>query len=228
MASKKRGKLIVLEGLDGSGKATQAGLLLKRLRRAGFQTGLLDFPQYGKTFFGDMTGLYLKGAYGQATKVNPYLASLLYAFDRWQAKPKLERWLAEGRIVVSNRYTSSSAIHQTAKMADPEARTAFLIWLDELERGVLNIPKPDCTIFLDVPRHIGRTLVKKKGHRQYVGSGQDQHERSRKHQADAETNARSLVKRLNWTRVICTTGGQLDSRETVAERVWEVIEKKLL
>jgi dTMP kinase len=110
-----------------------------------------------------MVGLYLRGAYGTATKVNPYLASLLYALDRWQAKPKIDRWLAEGRVIVSNRYTSSSAVHQTAKMADPQARTAYLTWLNESELKVLKIPKANLTIFLDVPQTISRKLVELMG-----------------------------------------------------------------
>ncbi len=222
----KRGKLIVIDGLDGAGKATQAALLLARLRRAGYKTGLLDFPQYGKTFFGDMVGLYLNGAYGQATAVNPYLASLLYAFDRWQAKPKIERWLREGRVIVANRYTTSNAIHQTAKMADRGSRLAFLRWLNELEHRVLGVPKPDLVLFLKVPGTIGRKLVKLKGHRNYVGAGQDQHERSRKHQADAEANANELARKLKWTTVSCLTRGKIDERGVIAERVWAALHEK--
>ena len=223
----KHGKLIVIEGLDGAGKATQADLLMTRLRQNGYKTGLLDFPQYGKTLFGDMVGLYLRGAYGNATKVNPYLASLLYAFDRWQAKPEIDRWLAEGRVIVSNRYTSSSAIHQTAKMADPQARTAYLIWLNEVEQKVLKIPKPDLTIFLDVPQMISRKLVRQKGVRGYIGTGIDQHERSRKHQRDASDNAHHLVKKLGWKHILCTTKGKINTREQVAEQVWKVVQARL-
>jgi dTMP kinase len=223
----KRGKLIVIDGLDGAGKATQAELLLSRLRRAGYKTGLLDFPQYGETFFGDMVGLYLNGAYGQATTVNPYLASLLYAFDRWQAKPKIERWLREGRIIVANRYTTSSAIHQTAKMSNRVARISFLRWLNELEHAVLGVPKPDLVLFLNVPGSIGRKLVKKKGLRGYVGTGQDQHERSRKHQADAEANAKELARKLKWTVVPCVTKGAIDDRSVIAERVWKIVDNHI-
>ncbi|MFH0853153.1 MAG: thymidylate kinase [bacterium] len=226
MSKKSKGKLIVFEGVDGSGKATQADLLIKRLKKLGHKTALADFPQYGQTFFGDMAGLYLKGAYGEATKVNPYLASLLYALDRWQARPKIEKWLKQGRIVISNRYTSSSAFHQTTKMSKSNDKKTYLRWLTELEYKELGIPKPDLTIFLNMPFEVSQKLVRKKGQRNYIGTGIDQHERSPKHQKQAWLNAQQLIKQLKWKSIPCSTRGVLDTPEVIAERVWKVINLK--
>ena len=223
MSKVKKGKLIVFEGVDGSGKATQADLLIKRLKKQGHKTALADFPQYGQTFFGDMTGLYLRGAYGEATKVNPYLASLLYALDRWQARSKIEKWLKEGRIVISNRYTSSSAFHQTAKMSKTNDKKAYLKWLSELEYIELGIPQPDLTIFLNMPFEVCQKLVRKKGQRDYIGTGIDQHERSKTYQKQSWLNAQKLIKELKWKSITCSTKGNLDTPEVIAARVWRVV-----
>ena len=97
---RRKDALIVFEGVDGSGKATQAKLLLERLRREGFRVGYLDFPRYGVGFFGDLVARYLKGEFGPSSAVSPYLASLMYAGDRWEARDLLKRWLDAGYVVV--------------------------------------------------------------------------------------------------------------------------------
>src|SRR6266567_7862251 len=135
-----KGKFIVVDGTDGSGKKTQTALLAKRLKKEGYKVKLIDFPQYESNFFGKMVGRYLSGEFGSAEQVSPYLASILYAADRHETKGKIEKWLKEGNIVISDRYASSNQIHQGGKISDVKKRKEFLEWLEEMEFVVFKIP----------------------------------------------------------------------------------------
>ncbi|HLC66288.1 MAG TPA: thymidylate kinase, partial [Candidatus Nanoarchaeia archaeon] len=130
-----RGKLIVLEGIDGSGKTTQTKMLVARLKREGYAVETIDFPQYYTTFFGKMVAQYLRGEFGALDQVSPYLAAILYAGDRFERKEQLEQWLAEGKIVIANRYVSANMGHQASKIPRSK-RAVFVQWLDQLEYGV--------------------------------------------------------------------------------------------
>ncbi|MEK7211848.1 MAG: thymidylate kinase, partial [Patescibacteria group bacterium] len=121
-----KGKLLVIDGTDGSGKHTQTVLLLKKLRAAGYKTATMDFPQYYKNFFGALVGKYLAGDFGDPTKISPYLSSVIFAADRFESAGKIRRWLAEGRIVILDRYVSANQIHQGAKIHDAKKRREFL------------------------------------------------------------------------------------------------------
>ena len=225
--SKKKGKLIVIDGLDGSGKATQAKLLLKRLKKEGYKTAVTDFPQYYTSFFGKMVGRYLAGEFGTIRQVSPYLASVLFAADRWQAKEKMEKWLSEGRIVISNRYVSANQIHQTAKIKDRKQKERFLKWLENMEFKIFGIPRPNLLIFLNVPYQIGQRLVIKKGARGYMGGiKKDIHEASISHLTAAQKQIFNLIKKHNnWKQIDCYKGGKLLSRQEIAELVWKVVKK---
>lgn len=227
--AKHKGKLIVIDGLDGSGKATQTNLLLRRLRRAGYRVAVTDFPQYYSTFFGKMVGRYLAGEFGSAKQVSPYLASILYALDRWQAKQKMEKWLREGRIIISNRYVSANQIHQTAKISGARDKAKFLLWLEEMEFRIFGIPKPTLVIFLHVPYRIGQRLVIKKGARGYIGgTKKDIHEASQSHLSAAQQEVFRLVRQhTHWRQVDCLKHGRLLAPQAIAERVWAVVKKKI-
>ena len=227
---RRKGALIVFEGVDGSGKATQARLLLERLRRAGFRVGYLDFPRYGIGLFADLVARYLKGEFGPAGAVNPYLASLLYAGDRWEARDLLKRWLDAGCVVVCNRYTSANKGHQAGKLPGRAAQRDFLAWLDHLEYGVYGLPRPDLTILLDVPVATARRLVGRKGARAYMGGKKrDMHEADLRHQRQAAATYRRLARtEKGWTVVNCAPKGALLPPETIAEKVWETIQRTVL
>ncbi len=229
--TKKRtkGKLIVLDGLDGSGKATQTGLLIKRLKKEGYKTAVTDFPQYYTTFFGKMTARYLRGEFGTAKQVSPYFASLLFAGDRWQAKDKIQRWLDEGKIVISNRYVSANQIHQASKIRGAKKKKEFLIWLSELEYKVFGIPRPDMVVFLYVPFQIGKKLVSQKAKRQYIGrKKRDIHERSHAHLSAAEKQVLQLVRESSeWQQIDCVKKEKLLSRQAIHELVWSSVRKKI-
>jgi dTMP kinase len=175
-----QGKLIVIDGTDGSGKGTQSKLLIERLTKEGKKVTLTDFPRHEETS-GHFVREYLRGHYGTAEEVGPYRGSIFYAIDRYEASFAMRKWLSDGGIIVSNRYVSANMGHQAGKIKDPEERKKFLMWLKDLEFGIFGIPKPDINILLFVPPEIGQQLVEKKGERAYIGG-----ERKDIHEADIE------------------------------------------
>jgi dTMP kinase len=220
------GTFVVLDGTDGSGKGTQATRLRDRLVAAGRDVVLVDFPRYG-TPAAHCIERYLRGEYGPLESIDAYRASLLYALDRFDAAPEIRSALARGAVVVSNRYVSANKGHQMGKIADPAERRRFLAWLNDLEYGILGIPKPDLTIFLHVPSDVGFELVARKEERAYLGGrARDLHEADRDHLRAAEAAYLSLVAlddAENWRRLECVEDGTLLSIEAVAERVWGLV-----
>src|SRR3989338_5111207 len=132
----KRGKLIVIDGTDGSGKATQTDLLVKHLKRDGQRVKVVDFPDYYSNFFGKFIGHCLSERYYDFVKVHQKIASVLYAADRFESRDKIKKWIAEGNIVIANRYASANQIHQGGKIANTKKRESFLKWLAEMEYEV--------------------------------------------------------------------------------------------
>ena len=229
MINKTKGKLIVIDGIDGSGKATQAKLLIKRMKKSGYKTATLDFPQYYNNFFGELIGKFQNNEFGNAPKISPYLASVLYAADRWEAKEKIEKWLKDGKIVLLDRYSSSNQIHQGGKILDPKERKKFLGWLEEMEFNVFKIPKPDAIIFLNVPYKISKKLLTKKISRNYIKNAKkDKVEKSRVYQESSYQQSLSLVKQYNnWKEINCVKNNKLLSPEKVNDLIWNKIEKFL-
>ena len=220
-----KGKLIVIAGIDGSGKSEQTRRLVERLRAEGLVAGQEDFPQYESAFFGQTIGRYLRGEFGPASEVNGYLASVLYAGDRWEAKGRMTAALERGEVIVCNRYVSANLAHQGGKIASDEEREAFFKWDEDLEFGVFKIPRPDLVVFLWLPLDVAAQLVEKKAARDYLKGGKkDGHEADASHLANAQRVYEHLcATRPNWRRVECVEGGRLLSIDEVAERVWETV-----
>jgi len=228
MSNKKsKGKLIVIDGIDGAGKATQTKLLISRLEKEGYKTATLDFPQYYNNFFGRLIGRFQNNEFGDAPTTDPYLASMLYAADRWEAKEKIENWLKEGRVVILDRYVSSNQIHQGGKILDIEKKKKFLEYLEEMEFKIFKIPKPDAIIFLNVPYEISKKLLVKKAERAYVGDGkQDKVEKSKTYQEGAYRQSLEMVKNFNnWMEINCVKNGNILSPEDISNKVWQSIIK---
>lgn len=225
----KKGKFIVIEGVDGSGKETQAKLLIKKLQDRGFKIKVMDFPQYGKTLFGDMVGKFLKGEYGSLKDVNPYLASLTYAGDRWQAKDEINDYLKKGYVVVSNRYALSNMGHQGSKLFGKQ-RKDLLNFLEKLEYEIYDIPREDLDVILDVPAKIGKELILKKTARKYLGERRrrDIHEANVNYQEVTRKVYLGLLKRHPYIKKVdCSKRGKLLSIEEIHNRVWNVVSKHL-
>lgn len=221
------GKLIVIEGLDGTGKATQTKLLLKKLKQEKFQTAVFDFPQYNK-FFGQLVGAYLRGEFGQAHEVSPYFASMLYALDRWTVVENIEKELKRGKIVICNRYSTANFLHQSGKINNDQKRKIFLNWLEQLEFNFLKIPRPDLVLFLSMPSHFGQQLVGKKNKRAYLkGKKQDIHEKSSSHLMTAEQQAPRLIKKFHWRKIDCLKNNSILSPAEIAAKIWLVVDNIL-
>jgi len=223
-----RGKLVVIDGGDGAGKATQTTLLVKRLRAEGKEVVTLDFPQYAKNIFGRLLRECLDGQRGDFMALDPRIASTLYAADRFESKPLLEQWLAEGQVVVLDRYVSANMLHQGAKVSDDATRKAFLSWLDHIEHGVFGLPRPDLIVYLDVPQAIRQSLIEQAVGEGKHGSKADSAERSIEHQQQVEERARDITATYNqWVTIACVAGSTMRSREAIHEDVYQLVCKHL-
>lgn len=222
------GKLIVIDGTDGSGKATQTKLLADRLKLAGFNVETADFPQYGKKSAG-LVEEYLNGKYGTAEEVGPYLASTFYAVDRYDASFTIKKWLSEGKIVISNRYVTANMGHQGGKIKDANARKEYFNWLYRLEYEMFSIPKPDLNIILHVPAAAAQKLVDNKGARAYVNGGKrDMHEADLSHLQNAEQVYLELASAFpDFTLIECVRDNELMSPEKINDLIWDEILKLL-
>ena len=225
---KSKGKLIVIDGADGVGKATQTKLLVARLKKEKIPVATLDFPQYYDNLFGKLVGECLSGKYGDFIALDPHIASVLYAADRFESKKKIEQWLAAGKVVVLDRYVSANQMHQGSKIADAQKRREFLRWLDQMEHGVFGLPRPDIILYLHLPVAISLELLKQKeaaSSKKYVAKGaRDLAESDTRHQLEAQEGALRLVKaQNNWIKIECADTQGILSREVIHERVFAAV-----
>ncbi len=223
---KRKGVFIVIDGTDGSGKATQTDLLAKKLRREGHKVRVADFPRYGERS-ATLVEDYLNGRFGSPKEVGPYRASIFYACDRFAASSQIRDWLDLGCVVISNRYVSANMGHQAGKIEDRSERNRFLKWLEELEYTIFGIPKPDLNILLYMPPDVGQRLVDGKERRTYTRRKRDIHEADLQHLRDAAEAYRYVARRYRWTTIDCTPRGQLLTREAVHDLVWKAVKGKL-
>ncbi len=215
------GKLIVFEGTDGSGKATQSQLLLERLLREGVECRKIDFPRYGEPSAAPIE-LYLSGALGEKPgDVNGYAASTLFAVDRYCSyRQDWGGFYEAGGVLVADRYTTSNAVHQASKLAAAE-RGAFLDWLFGFEYGLLGLPKPDVVFYLDVPTELTERMLRRREAESHTAA--DIHERDEAYLRACREAGGQLVAEYGWQRVDCSRGGEMrgvgDIHEEIFERV---------
>jgi len=214
------GKFIVIDGTDGSGKATQTDLLINTMKEAGYNVAMMDFPQYDTKSAGPLEK-YLSGKYGQ---VNPQAASLFYAVDRFDASFKIRKLLAEGVIIVANRYITSNAGHQGGKIPNKTDRIKFFKWLDQIEYGIFNIPKPNLTIILHLPAEVTQRLVRERSVRD--NRPLDIHETDTAHIEAAERVYLEIAKLFPNTKLVeCMDGDKLMTPQQVHGKVWELVRR---
>jgi dTMP kinase len=227
MAAQK-GTFIVIEGSDGSGKGTQYELLVARLRRKGYEVATFDFPQYAEpsSFF---VREYLNGKYGTAEQVGPYTAALFYALDRYQVAPQIKQAIAEGKVVIANRFTASSMAHQGTKFANAEERRGYYIWLDNLESVMLQIPRPNRSVVLRVPADTAQNLIDKKELRSYTDKKRDLHEADINHLRQAVRIYDELCQIFpkDFRAIDCVRDDKLLQPEVISDIVWATIEPML-
>lgn len=215
------GQLIVLEGLDSTGKATQTQFLIKRLKKQNVPAETLDFPQYGN-WSAVFVEKYLNGEFG--TSVNPHTASLFYALDRYAAAKKIKEWLQQDKIIIANRYVSANQAYQGAKIADKAEREKFLQWLDQLEHDILGLPRPTLVLYLDIPLSISQQLLEHRKQKGYIKEGnKDIHEKDRALLAATEQVYKHLAQSKNWRTIPCTANNIILSKEQIHEKIWDEI-----
>lgn len=221
------GQLIVIEGSDGAGKGTQLDLLVEYCNTHAIQHVTFDFPQYYKTFFGEFAGRFLKGEFGDIKDVPPYVISIPYAADRWQAKEAMNQALSEGKLVIVNRYATSNAAYQAAKLP-PSERQAFIDWSFEMEYNQFGIPKEDIVLYLHVPASVSQQLIEKKAKRAYLqGKQKDIHEANRSFLEDVERIYLQLAStQPHWITIECCQHDVIQSKEDIHTNIIGVLQRK--
>jgi dTMP kinase len=213
------GKLIAIEGIDGSGKRTQVELLEKALNASGHAVYSTGFPQYD-SWFGKMVGQFLNGDFGALETVDPHFSALLYAGDRFEAKFRLETALNQGKIVLADRYIGSNLAHQTAR-APAADRPAFVSWIEHLEYNIYSLPRETLVLYLRVPPRQAQELVARKSARSYTKVKQDLQEASLRHLEDAAAMYDQLSRRPNWATIPCfdETRGSMRPQKHIATEI---------
>ena len=220
-----RGKLIVFEGTDGSGKATQTKLLCAALQKEGIHFQEIDFPRYGKPSAA-MVQEYLSGNLGKKPgDVNAYAASMFYAMDRFASyKQDWGSFYEQGGLIVADRYTTSNAVHQASKLPDEE-RNIYLNWLFDTEYRLLGLPEPDLVIYLDMPTEITEKMMRKR--EKATGTHADIHEQDEAYLQRCRANAKEVVKTCGWTIISCAKNDAPRSPEDIHQEVMEIVKKLL-
>ncbi len=209
------GLLVAIEGIDGSGKGTQAARLRDRLVAEGRTAALVSFPRYSETFFGSAIGEYLNGRFGPLAHVDPHLAAALFAGDRFESRPYLEELLASHDVVVADRYVPSNVAHQGARVGETE-RPDLVDWILRLEHDVYSLPRPDLVILLDVPVAVAVRQIAAKSRRDYTERAADLHEADEGYLDSVLEAYRLLARReRNWQ----TVSG---ARDAVARPIAEI------
>ena len=212
--------LIVLDGIDGAGKTTQQKLLIQRLKKEGYKVAELDFPGYDRTFFGAIVRRFLNGEFGGINEVDPHLASILYALDRFEMKATLIKWMEQKKIIIANRYTTSNLIHQGSKLPYNQ-RAVFTSWLEKMEYDVLNITRPNLVLYLSLPHALAYALITKRGKKK------DIHEKDREHLKSAARYGLELARKEKWRIIKCNRGNKIKRKKEIAEAIWKRVLMKL-
>ena len=219
------GKLIVIEGTDGSGKSTQFKLLTQYLENQGAEFQKLVFPQYSEPSSA-LIRMYLGGDFGsKPSDVGPYAASAFYAVDRYASYKKVwGTWYENGGLIVSDRYTTSNAVHQASKEPE-ETRADFLKWLYDFEYDKLGLPRPDLTIYLDVPTDFTEKLLR---HREAdTNTKADIHEKDMQYLATCRKTGKKAAQFYGWTVINCVKDGTMRSIEDIHEEIYRHVKNCL-
>ena len=212
------GKLIVIEGTDGSGKSTQFRLLTQRLENERIAFQKIVFPQYAEPSSA-LIRMYLGGEFGtKPSDVNAYAASSFYAVDRYASNKKVcGQWYEQGGLVVCDRYTTSNAVHQASKEPDGK-REDFLKWLYEFEYDHLGLPRPDLTLYLDVPTDFTEQLLRHR--EQDTHTSADIHERDTQYLAACRRSGRAAAEYYGWNIISCVENEKMRSMEDIHEEIY--------
>lgn len=217
-----KGKLIIIEAGDGSGKATQAEKLYKRLKDDKRMVRKVSFPDY-ESHSSALIKMYLNGEFGdRPDAVNPYAASAFYAVDRYASyKKDWGNFYRQGGIIIADRYTTSNMVHQAVKFDVPEAQESFLDWLWDLEFNKFGLPVPDAVIFLDMPPEYSKMLREERA--KQAGKGPDIHERDEQYLKDCYTAYCLVANKYQWHTVSCIDHEKIKTVEEIHEELYRRI-----
>ena len=216
----KKGKLIIIEAGDGSGKATQTKALYEHLCREGYRVHRVEFPDYAADS-SMLVRMYLRGDFGgHAEDVNAYAA--FFAVDRYASyRMKWKKAYEVGDIILADRYTTSNMVHQAVKLTDREERESFLDWLWDFEFNKLGLPVPDKVVFLDMDPEVADQLIAARAAAQ--AQERDIHERDKEYLHRCHAAYEELAKKYGWTRVACSEHGEPRAVEAIHADVYAAI-----
>lgn len=216
-----KGKLIVIEGLDGSGKATQTALLCEKLESLGIEYDHFSFPDY-ESDSSLLVRMYLDGKFGDnAGAVNPYAASCFFACDRYASyRTKWQEKYENGRVIICDRYTTSNAVHQCSKLPEDQW-DSFVDWLFDFEYSKIGIPEPDAVVYLRVDPETGQELLKER----YNGDEKkkDIHEKDKEYLKRSRITADHCAEKCGWLTVECVDSNGMRKKEDIASEVFEAV-----
>lgn len=222
----KKGKLIIIEAGDGSGKETQTKILFERLKREGYRAIKVSFPDYDSES-SSLVKMYLSGKFGDSAQaVNAYAASTFFAVDRFASfRLKWQSDYESGAIIMADRYTTSNMVHQAVKLEDKDEREKYLAWLYDFEFVKLGLPVPDKVIFLDMEPSAAQKLIELRA--KTSGAQKDIHERDEKYLVRCHDAYYELASKYGWERIRCSENGEPFSREEIAAKIYEAVAKIL-
>jgi len=222
----ERGRLIVIEGSDGSGKATQTKKLYDKLVKQNKKVKKVEFPNY-KSESSALIKMYLSGEFGKnPDSVNPYASSTFYAIDRFASyKKDWEEFYLKGGIIIADRYTTSNMIHQAAKIKEVQAKDKFLNWLWDFEFEKFNLPVPDCVIFLDMPPKCSKSLMETRNNKFTGEKEKDIHENNYEYLLESYNNSKYISEKYGWNRIECTNEDKIKSIDQINDDIIKVITK---
>jgi dTMP kinase len=223
-----RGKFVVIEGIDGSGKRTQIEMLARALAEKKIAATRIGFPNYDG-FFGKLVGQFLNGDFGALDTVDPHFSAMLYAGDRLQAAPGIRKNLDAGNILLADRYVASNLAHQSSRVP-AEKRGEFLAWLKQLEYEIYALPQEDLVIYLRMQPADAQRLIGEKGKREYTELRRDLQEADLEHLATAAGIYDQLARQTHWVTIQCSDPAtkKLRSPEDVHQEILSVVESRIL
>lgn len=218
----EKGRLYVIEGSDGSGKATQSKLLYDRLLSENKKVRLISFPDY-ESDSSVLVKMYLAGEFGtDANDVNVYAASTFYAVDRFASfKKDWQNFYSNGGIIIADRYTTSNMVHQAAKIKNINKKDKYLDWLWNLEFELFKLPVPDLVLFLDVKPEISQKLMENRLNKITKETKKDIHENNIRFLFESYNNALYVAKKYDWKIINCNEGGKIASVETIHKKIYK-------
>ncbi len=218
------GILIAIDGVDSSGKETQSKLLRERLIAEGFPVRLKSFPDYDNVS-SSLVKMYLSGEFGKdPADVNAYVASSFFALDRFATyRTDWGRDYNNGTIILADRYVTSNMIHQASKIEDIAEKEKCLDWIYDFEYSICGLPKPDLTIFLDMPVYWGQRLMEGRANKIDGGSVKDIHERNESYLQKSYDNAVFVAEKFGWRRILCANDGGVKAPSEIHAEIYEAV-----